>query len=254
MLPELAAVAFPLVKLAGDKVLDKVIESSLGFLFQKHILPYATSPELKSRALKLMLVLADKFPNSLQEMSIALLSQAFECLESLKIPVIIPEIKIAVSILNEAILEEEPILKQRWKNLLGVAFSDHSLDPGFSGILKQLTPKDAAILDVLDQPRWRQFTSDSLVSCHSFSPQQVKRSLSKFQALALCEQSLQIYDTTAVPMAGPQFRPRPAPGPIPVPQSQYQNRESWSLSDYGRDFLTAIRGPQHSADPEADRH
>jgi hypothetical protein len=253
MLPEITVVGGSLVKVVGDKVSDKVIESALERVFQRYVLPYATSPKVKDKLDKLISVLADKFPGSLQEKAAILLMKAFEHLESLAIPVKVPETKIVVSILDAAILEEEPTLNQCWKHLLSLAFSGHSLDPGFPGILKQLTPEDAAILDELDQPRWRQFSVDSLTSGLGVSCQLVKRSLAKFQSLALCEQSSAIYDTTAVPRAGPQFRPMPPPGLLSVAQSQYQLQNSWSLSEYGRDFLTVIRGPQQSADPEADR-
>jgi hypothetical protein len=253
MLPELTVVGGSLVKLVGDKALEKVLESALGHVFQCHILPYATSPEVKSKFVQLILVLVDRFPGSLQEKAAIRLIQAFEHLESLGIPVEIPETKIVVSILDKALLEEELTLNQRWKKMLSVAFSGHSLDPGFPGTLDNLTPADVAILDVLDQPRWRQFSADSLASFLGVSCPLVKCSLAKFQSLALCERSVEIYDTKAVPHAGPLFRPMQPPSPIPVSRSQYQIRELLSLSEYGRDFLTAIRGPQHSADPEADR-
>lgn len=150
-------------------------------------------------------------------------------------------LKILVPILEEGSLEEDESMSDRWASLLATAAdpsSAISVQPSFPEILKELSPKEALILDKIfdlvvseriprNQWTYRGAVGESVKQVLRLSDEEFEIAIDNLYRLRLC---------SAPSMTIEGLEP-------PGGRLQLQTKEVICLTDFGFAFVSACRSP-----------
>lgn len=147
------------------------------------------------------------------------------------------KMNVLVPLLEAGSLEEDEDMSDRWAALLANAASDHadtpSVQPSFPEILRQLAPKDAAVLDAVYDVALR-FPREEWIGSGAIADQ-VKASVGMDDySFAVCRRNLMRLGLCADPAAGLGFTDQDHRYPV-------VNAEIICLTEFGHAFVSACR-------------
>jgi Abortive infection alpha len=139
--------------------------------------------------------------------------------------------KILAVVLNQGSLEEDETLSSKWAGLLASAAAGDAVHPSYPGILEQLTPGEARMLDIMYQCHIENPSDEYKASFQAHELYRVIKLPGEQFNIALHNlKSLELYQTTSV---------------IEIP---HRSIESYmleiTLTFLGENFVKVCRGPQ----------